>query len=318
MPERGFGGDGRAQGGRLACVTVTYHPDLAVLRRQLSALPAEAIKILVDNGSGDAIQCQMRDLAAEFTNVLFFPQQSNLGLSAAINFGVRELAACCASRDFILLLDQDSEPLEGSIDCLCAALKALEAAGKNPGAVGPQMRDIETGLPHGFHQMSRWRWLRKFPAGDDLEPIPVSNLNGSGTLMRRAVFERLGGLDEALFIDHVDTDWSFRLLAAGYTLWGIPNAAFLHRMGERSLRFWLFGWRVWPARSPLRHRYLFRNALWLMRRTYVPRVWKIWAVVKLMLTAFVHAVFDPSRGRQLLEMASGVREGLRPPGKARP
>jgi rhamnosyltransferase len=89
-------------------------------------------------------------------------------------------------------------------------------------------------------------------------------------------------------------------------------------MGERSLRFWLFGWRLWPARSANRHFYLFRNAVWLMRRDEVPRVWKFWAVIKLALTSLVHGVFDPDRRAQLAAMARGVREGMNaPPGSSR-
>ena len=161
--------------------------------------------------------------------------------------------------------------------------------------------------------MTRWRWTRVYPTAPQ-EPVSVTNLNGSGTLMPLPIYLQLGGLDHGLFIDHVDTEWSFRLLSAGYTLWGVPAAAFRHRMGERGLRWWLFGWRVWPARSAPRHRYLFRNTLWLMRRPYVPRTWKFWAGIKLLVTFTVHAVFDPQRGAQMRCMGQGLREGLGPPG----
>ncbi|WP_459830573.1 glycosyltransferase family 2 protein [Hydrogenophilus islandicus] len=297
----------------LACITVTYHPDLAILRQQLQALPSQALKIIVDNGSGDATQAALSSIAANLPAILVLPQPANLGLPAAINLGVRVLAEHAPHCTHILLLDQDSVPMPGSIARLCEALAFLEREGKNPGAVGPQLRDVDTGLNHGFHQMRLWRWHRAYPPTNAHQPIAVANLNGSGTLMRRALFERLGGLDETLFIDHVDTEWSFRMSAAGYTLWGIPDAVFRHRMGERGLRFWLLGWRVWPARSAIRHRYLFRNAVWLMRRPYVPTVWKVWAVLKLFVTAIVHAFFDPDRCAQLSAMVRGVRDGLSRP-----
>jgi rhamnosyltransferase len=120
----------------------------------------------------------------------------------------------------------------------------------------------------------------------------------------------LGGLEEEFFIDHIDTEWSFRILAAGFTLWGIPNAVFTHFMGDRGVRFWWFGWRVWPMRSPIRHFYLFRNAVRLMRRRYVFAVWKFWNVVKLSLTAMVHMTLDDQRGAQLKSMWRGVKAGF--------
>lgn len=299
----------------LVTVTVTYHPDLDILNRQLASLPQSAVKIVVDNGSGEHSQAKLRDMLAQLQHAWFLPQSHNLGLPAAINLGVRMAATLSGSAPtHVLLLDQDSEPQPGSIQRLCAALTALEQAGQRPGAVGPRLVDDSTGLDHGFHGMTRWRWRRLYPRPGD-RPVSIANLNGSGTLMRLEVFEQLGGLDASLFIDHVDTEWSFRLLAAGYSLWGVPDAVFLHRMGERGLRFWLMGWRVWPARSALRHQYLFRNALWLMHRPYVPATWKYWAAIKLLLTAFVHGLFDPQRSAQLAAMIRGVRLGLRDPSK---
>ena len=125
-----------------------------------------------------------------------------------------------------------------------------------------------------------------------------------------ALFKALGGLDESLFIDHVDTDWSFRVLAAGGFLFGIPNAVFHHRMGESGKRIWLGRWKTYPLRSPLRHYYLFRNAVRLMHRDYVPVVWKFWAILKLILTFIIHILFDKERFIQASSMIKGVREGL--------
>jgi rhamnosyltransferase len=150
--------------------------------------------------------------------------------------------------------------------------------------------------------------VRSFPARDSVAPLALVNLNGSGTLMPIALFNELGGFEEEFFIDHVDTEWAFRVLAAGYGLYGIPDVVFGHRMGERSLRFWWLGWRVWPYRSPTRHFYLFRNATRLLSRDYVPQVWKFWAVVKLGLTLLVHALFDPRRMDQIHSMLTGVRD----------
>jgi len=103
---------------------------------------------------------------------------------------------------------------------------------------------------------------------------------------------------------------SWLALAAGYALYGMPQVGFIHRMGEASVRFWLFGWRVWPSRSPRRHYFLFRNAVILMRRDYVPAVWKAWAVAKLLVTFAVHALTDPRRKEQCRAMLRGLREGL--------
>ncbi|WP_407276069.1 glycosyltransferase [Halothiobacillus sp. DCM-1] len=264
---------------------------------------------MIDNDSTEQSRRALAQLQTEIPNLYIQHNEQNLGLAAALNQGARFAQSLIPSEGFILLLDQDSEPQPGSIDSLLQGFHALSCAGERVGAVGPTLQDADTGLSHGFHQQTRWRWRRVHPAATDTQPVPCTNLNGSGTLMPLNIFLEQGGLDEALFIDHVDTEWSFRLLAAGYTLWGIPQAIFIHRMGQASIRYWLFGWRLWPSRSPARHYYLFRNAIWLMRRDYVSRVWKFWVVIKLLVTMLRELFLNPNRKQQARMMIYGVISG---------
>lgn len=294
----------------LAVLCVSFEPDIDVLRRQFAALPGRSSLLVVDNGSMPGVVLALQDLMGTMPRARLLRNAENRGLAAAINQGVAELRRTAPQCTHVLLLDQDSEPQADCIERLLQAWAALDDGRMRLGAIGPQLLDADTGTTHGFHQMTSWRWRRAYPAAADTTPVPLANLNGSGTLMRIDLFTALGGLDEALFIDHVDTEWSFRLLAAGYALYGVPQSRMVHRMGERGLRWWLLRWRVWPARAPARHRLLFRNTVWLMQRPYVPAVWKAWAAVKLALTALLHGLFDPARGAQLRAMWQGVRDGL--------
>jgi len=294
---------------RLATVTVTFNPSQVELEAQLQALPRSSIKIIVDNASLPQRWTEIKALASQFKNVHLIRNDSNLGLAAAINRGVNWLATLTTSPELVLLLDQDSEPQPASIAALLAAFKHLQSAGHKVGCVGPLLADPDTGLTHGFHQSSRWRWRRAYPPIGSTSPVPCSNLNGSGTLVPIKLFQQLGGLDETLFIDHIDTEWAFRVMAHGYSLWGIPGAVFNHSMGQASVRFWLFGWKVWPVRSPQRHYYLYRNAAILMRRSYIPTVWKVWAVAKLLLTTGVVAMTGPFRIQQIKSMWHGIKKG---------
>lgn len=294
---------------QLATITVTYNPDLTILEAQLRQLPPLALRVVVDNASDAATREALGRLCADHGAVLV-ANAENLGLATGLNLGARRALQLAPDLAYLLLLDQDTEPGLGGVETLVSAYEALLEQGYPAGCAGPRLVDAHTGLQHGFHCITRWRWLRRFPPATQTEPVRLANLNGSGTLIPAPIYRELGGLDDALFIDHVDTDWSFRVLAAGYALYGIPQVAFTHRMGEASVRFWLFGWRVWPSRSPRRHYFLFRNAVILMRRNYVPAVWKAWAVAKLLVTFAVHALCDPRRRAQSREMLRGLRQGL--------
>jgi rhamnosyltransferase len=298
-----------AAGARLAIVSVSYNPEPGELARQLSQLPSAALKVIVDNASQPERLAPLRALAGGREDVLLLENADNLGLAAALNQGAALAARHRPACEYLLLLDQDTEPGVGGVEALLAAFVALRAGHPRLGAVGPRLIDDSTGLEHGFHQPTRLRWTRRFP--DDDTPLPVANLNGSGLLMPLPLYLELGGMRESLFIDHVDTEWAFRLAAAGRELYGIPAVRFGHRMGTRGIRFWLFGWRVWPYRSPARHYYLFRNTVRLLRRPYVSGVWKAWAPVKLAMTFAVHLLFDADRWAQSREMLRGLRAGLR-------
>lgn len=294
----------------LATVTVTFNPSLSELKAQLNALPQASVKVIVDNASNQELWSEIQGLTSQFQNVHLIRSEENLGLAAAVNRGVHWLDTLTPRPELVLLLDQDSEPLPDSIEALIATFKQLHEAGLKVGCVGPLLADPDTGLTHGFHQSTHWRWTRAYPAIGSSVPIPCANLNGSGTLTPLSLFKQLGGLDEKLFIDHVDTEWSFRVMARGYGLWGVPSAVFKHSMGQASIRFWLFGWRVWPVRSPKRHYYLFRNATILMKRSYVPWVWKAWATIKLMLTTIAVAFTGPARIEQIKNIFFGIKKGI--------
>lgn len=294
-----------------AVVTVTYRPDLVILARQLAALPQAVTRVIVDNGSGANTEAALTQLAQSHPGVVVRCLGRNIGLAAGLNAGVRIALAESAGAEFVLFLDQDTEPEPGDVGRLVDAAIAVHAADPRAGVFGPLMVDAATGLSHGVHRIRCGRWVRHYPAVADAAPIPSAGINGSGMLMRVAVFESLGGFDEALFIDQVDTEMSFRAAAAGHALLTLPQVRFRHRMGDRTLRFWLGSWRAWPHRTPARHRYLFRNAVLLLRRPYVPRTWKFWAPVKLLVTALVHLVIDRERFAQLSAMSRGVADGLR-------
>jgi rhamnosyltransferase len=292
---------------RICCVTITYHPDLEILRRQMDSIPRACKRVVIDNASDAALFSRLGEMLRGYGAELV-RNAENVGLATAQNQGAEKATDTFPDIEYLLFLDQDTEPHPGAVDALLEGY--LEAAAvSGPGAAGPRLVDLETGLHHGFHVIRGMRWIRLYPPPEQRQAIDCANLNSSGTLVPIAVWRESGGVDGSLFIDHVDTDWAFRMRHLGYGLYGIPSATFGHRMGEASRRIWLFGWHVWPLRSPQRHYYLFRNAVRLMQRDYVPSVWKLWATLKLAVTLLVTMCIDRRPLEQLRQMARGLTDG---------
>lgn len=293
----------------IATITVTYNADLEILWRQQAQLAAASLRILVDNASIAASHDRLRALAdAAGAELIVLPV--NIGLAAAINIGLRRIRERGLAIRAILLLDQDTEPGPNGLHVLQRAHDALQSRFGSDIALNPALIDADTGLDHGFHVIRGPRWSRIRRLDDRDDPVACASLNCSGTFASTAVFDRVGGMDESFFLDMLDAEWSFRAAASGVRLLGVPAAHFTHRMGQRGLRVWLFGWRVFPYRSPWRNRLVVRNTLRLLGRRYAPAVWKLWALPKLLLTFGAHALFDRDRGAQLRAMLRGAGDAL--------
>lgn len=213
---------------QFACLTATHYAEPEVLRRQLLSVPEGWVRLVVDDGSPDAEWSVVERMLQGLAGVEVVRLHCNAGLAAAQNAGMRRLDEL-GGVTHVLLLDQDSEPTEGAIDKLAAAYVELEHAGHRIGGVGPALVEPDTQVRHGFHVVKRGVWTRIHPEGGP--PVRCAGLNGSGTLMSLSMALSLNGMDESLFIDMVDAEWSFRVSARGFSLYGVPTAVFMHRMG---------------------------------------------------------------------------------------
>jgi GT2 family glycosyltransferase len=201
------------------------------LRRTLTELASQGLfesaqVIVVDNGSSDDSAVMVR---AEFPRVELVALDANMGV-AGFNRG-----ADLARGDMLLILDDDAWP---EPDALIGALELLRTRPttgavallpKHPGTLVEEWR-------HGGVAQARW---------------PVM---GCGNLLRKEVWDAVGGYEESFFLYRNDTDLALKLLAAGFDVWFDP------------------GWVVWhdsPAAKVKSDRWFTlatRNWGWLARR----------------------------------------------------
>ncbi len=294
---------------RTAAVIVTFNPDLALLRELVDGLVAQCRIWLVDNGSQTSRSHQIEAMAHTTEGVALLLLGSNMGIAAAQNRGIEAALAYVPDLEFILTLDHDSSVSEEMIGAL-ETMYDLQSATSLVAAVGPLLFDPRAEVPIAFHTR-KGLWIRRRLRGVGNDPLEVDTLNSSGSLIACEALRKVGLFDETFFIDHVETEWCFRVKAAGYRLYGCPQVRMVHRMGDDARAFWFFGSRVWPERSPARHYYIFRNSFFLQRLAYVPRSWKLWNIVKLILTFAIFGFIGDKANDQRREMCRGFKEGVR-------
>jgi GT2 family glycosyltransferase len=206
---------------------------------------------VVDNASADGTAEMVR---AEYPEVDLVASPSNLGFAAATNLGARRGRA-----PFLLALNPDTEVTEGALDTVVATISSHP----NVAVVGPALVREDDSLDHASKRsfptplsaLGHFTGLGRRPGAGgrlaayrapEVESGPVDAVNGAFMLIRRDLFERLGGFDEGYWMYMEDLDLSYRLAQAGWLSWYEPAAIVRHMKGgtvggERSARLnWAF------------------------------------------------------------------------------
>jgi rhamnosyltransferase len=164
------------------------------------------------------------------------------------------------------------------------------------GIVGPALRAAETG--------------RVYDNERGVGTAPREVLISSGALFSRAVLEKIGFHDEALFIDYVDHDISLRANRAGFTNLKVFDALLDHRFGASEPTPFL-GRKVYLSNySPMRLYYSARNRVIVLRR-FGGGPWfredigfTLRALTKMLLA-------ERGRPKKIAAFFRGCRDGLR-------
>lgn len=197
--------------------------------------------IVVDNASVDA---SADALEARFPQVVVVRSEQNIGFGRGNNLG-----ASHATGRALFLLNTDTIVRPGAIEALYA--KLFEDEGR--GIVGPFLEN-----PDGSYQCSMlsfptvWRtfcvffWLdRMFPRVplfadgmmthvDPLAEHDVDVINGAAMMIRRDLFEQIGGFDPEYFMYYEESDLCMRVAKLGYRARYMPGARVLHLISQSS------------------------------------------------------------------------------------
>lgn len=287
----------------ICAVVVTYRPDLVRLQACIDAVRGQVEGLLLfDNATAGG---EFDRFANGLRDVVVIRSEANIGLAAAINRGIEHAREHGFTH--VLILDQDSIAAEGMVGELHDALIEL-GRDAEVAAVGPQFVDTRTGVAAPFVRIG-FPFNRKLQGGPG-ERIECDFLISSGSLIPLEALAQVGGMDESLFIDNVDLEWSFRARAAGYRLFGVCDARMGHAIGDavRPSR-WVRGGVF--VHGPVRLYYMMRNRVLLYRRRETPLKWIAQDVPRLFGKLARMSLLVAPRTRNLGAMCRGLRDGLR-------
>lgn len=194
--------------------------------------------IVVDSGSFDGCGEMLRE---QFPAVRFLQSPHNVGFARANNMGAQ-----IARADVLLFLNPDTEVRGDAIRRLHCALEAMHEAG----VLGPKLLNTDGSLQVtcvqalptilnqvvDIDQFHRWfprrrLWTNAAMFEGRTDPQFIEAVSGACMMIRREVFDRVGGFSEDYFMYAEDLDLCWKVGRHGYVNCYVPSAEVTHHGG---------------------------------------------------------------------------------------
>ena len=274
--------------GAIAAVVVSYNSEETLdecLQRLRDAAGVAAIRV-VDNGSHDASMQVVQRHALEDPRVRFIANPDNPGFAVACNQG-----ATASDAPWLAFVNPDLMVEPDTLERLRAA--AVSLGGEVlVGAVlhGEDGREDPVCRRHDpdFVAMLGSRAARNLAVPSSREPVQrVEAISGALMLLPRALFERIGGFDEAYRLHSEDLDLCRRARLAGGAVAIANDAGVLHVRGVSSRpRPWFVAWhkhrgmwRYFRKFDAGGHAWPVQALVWMMIWARFP--WAAWRAMQL-------------------------------------
>jgi GT2 family glycosyltransferase len=196
--------------------------------------------IVVDNGSTDGSEASVEDME----DVRLIRVGRNLGYAKACNLGAAQSDA-----EYLLFLNPDTRIFPDSLSAPLDFMQESRSARigiigvRNVGDDGSTHRHCcrfptpGSFIVHGLGLSALWP--RLFPGHFMTEwchdeDRQVDHVIGSYFLVKREVWNRLGGMDERFFVYLEDLDFSFRAHQQNWKTWYLSHAKIYHKGGGTS------------------------------------------------------------------------------------
>jgi GT2 family glycosyltransferase len=214
---------------------------LASLQAERAAPGLSIRAIVVDNASGDGPLLQRaieeRGLGG-WVELLVAPR--NGGFAYGNNRGI-ERAYARGAPAFVYLLNPDAQIRPGAIGTLVDFLQAHPAVGIVGGSfenadgsdwpIAFRFPSLQSELLQGLQLGVLSRLMRRWEVPQQMDgrrAQPIDWVSGASMLIRPAVFETIGGMDENYFLYFEETDFCRRARQAGFETWYVPASRVMH------------------------------------------------------------------------------------------
>ena len=253
--------------------------------------------IVVDNISSDNSQNKCKE---RFPDIKIIQNNENLGYCGGNNVGIKE-----AKGKFIVILNPDTIVQENCIDELISAYNEFGEGLYQPKILSLNEENIIQSTGNMLHVFGfGFARDKGNKVVDKIEKIEkIGYASGTCLFTSREVFEKIGLLDEFLFLYHDDLDLGWRAAQIGINSYYVPKSKIIH-VESYSLK--------WSAKK---FYWLERNRKYCLQTHYSKKTYKkmrfslmlvdlfVWMfyLSKGFLVVKIKAELDVKRNRELIE-----------------
>ena len=223
---------------------VRYFLELCVLSVQKATQDLDAEIIVIDNNSSDD-SCAMME--QRFPNIKLIENKENSGFPKGNNIAVKE-----AKGEYICILNPDTVVAEDTFEKVLAFAKNKTDLGivgcKLIDGTGNFLPESKRGIPTPWVAFTKIFGLYKlFPKSalfnkyyaqhlDENQTGKVDILVGAFMVMKRDLYNELGGFDENCFMYSDDIDLSYMALQKGKSNYYFHETTVIHYKGESTVK----------------------------------------------------------------------------------
>lgn len=277
---------------KIAGCVILYNPKMDTVDNILSYFKYIEQLYIVDNSNGDIVG----SCFADNPKVKFIQHKENMGIAYSFNEVLKDAEN---KYDLLLTMDQDSCFFDDSMKTYVNEIPKVDWS--KTLAIGPKIVEPDFCILADSKKSST-KWTL------------AENMITSGNIISVKNALLIGGFDEDLFLDEVDSDFIYKGREAGFNIYTNETGVYLlHSLGNPSYHMFLGRRTKVQNHNEIRKYYMFRNRFVVLKKHYQTigprRAWNYYIKANISLVRDV-LFFENDKWSKLKYMATGFIDFL--------
>tara|TARA_Y100000589_G_C27152267_1_gene629432 strand:+ start:882 stop:1760 length:879 start_codon:yes stop_codon:yes gene_type:complete len=271
---------------------IVYRPEKNLIRLVEKLIKQKSETILfINEGNKISDEIISRNL------VTYFKPNKNLGIAVGLNKIITHFKFI--NGDYLFTFDQDSDINNNFINDMISLYQKAVKIDNTIITCSPKIKDTK----FSKKIIPKQEFIKR---KNDYEYVKFAIT--SGTLFVQESFNRIGYMNQSLFIDGVDSDWCERVLLRNFRMIMAENIYLYHKIGYKYINF--FGVKKSYHDQDIRVYYIIRNSIYLLLRGSNTYIWKYKELIKTFIRMIAYPILSSTKFSTIFYVLLAIRDAL--------